>query len=162
MRADRHGGDDLPAGRVLGLYRRAARRRPPVAPLPHGHHHVPQIAALGGEPVIRARRVIGVGNPLEDLVVHEVVQALGEDVAGNAQAGLKVIEARHAEEGIPDDEQAPPFPYEFQALSDRAGHVLKAGPLHQLRIEGCFIERTPSRVSCMKQLIKLAGAADEH
>jgi hypothetical protein len=147
VRADRHGRDDVPAGRVLGLHRRTAGRRPPIAPLSHGHHHVPQVAALDGEPVIRARRVIGVGNPLEDLVVDEVVQALREDVAGNAQAGLEVIEARHAEEGIPDDEQAPPFPHELQALSDRAGRVLKAGPSHELSIKGCFIERTPSRVS---------------
>jgi hypothetical protein len=102
--------------------------------------------------------VIGVGDPLEDLVVDEIVQALGEDVAGDAEAGLKVIEARHAEEGVPDNEQAPPFPHEFQALSDRAVHVLKAGPLHELSIEGCVIERTPSRVSSVRKLIEPAEA----
>jgi len=158
LRADRHGCGDVPAGSVLGLHGRAAGCRPSVAPLPHGHYHVPQVAALGGEPVFRARRVIGVGDPLEDFVVDEVVQTLGEDVTGDSEAGLKIIEARDAEEGVPDDEQAPPFPYEFQALSDRAVHVLKAGALHELSIEGCVMERTPSRVSSMRKLVKLAGA----
>ena len=126
--------------------------------MPHGHHHVPQVAALGGEPVIRARRVIGVGDPLEDLVVDEVVQALSEDVAGDSEPGLEVIEAGHTQEGIPDDKQAPPLPYDVETLGDRAGHVLKAGPLHGLSIEGCFIERTTSRLSSMGKLIKPAAA----
>jgi hypothetical protein len=75
-----------------------------------------------------------VRNALEDSVVDEAVQALGEDVTGDAEAGLEVIEACHAEERVPDDEQAPPLPHDVQALGDRAGDVLEAGPLHELSI----------------------------
>jgi hypothetical protein len=71
-----------------------------------------------------------VRNALEDSVVDEAVQALGEDVTGDAEAGLEVIEASHAEQGIPDDEQAPPLPHDVEALSDRARHPLETGPLH--------------------------------
>jgi hypothetical protein len=89
--------------------------------------------------------VIGVGNSLEDLVIDEMVEALGEDVAGDPEAGLEVIEAGHAEEGVPDDKQAPPLSDDVEALGDRAGHVLKTGPLHLPSIEGCVIERTTLR-----------------
>jgi hypothetical protein len=131
VRAHGHGRDDMAARGMPGLDGRAAGRRPLVAPLPHGRDHLPEVAALAGEPVFRARRVIGVSHPLENLAVDEVVQPLGEDVAGDPEPGLEVIEAGHAEEGVPDDEQAPPFPHDVKALGDRAGHVLKAGPLHE-------------------------------
>ena len=119
-----------------GLDGRAAGRRPLVTPLPHGHNHVPEIAALAGEPVLRARRMLGVSRPLEDSAVDQVVQPLGEDVPGDAEPGLEVIEAGYAEEGVPDDEQAPPFAHHVEALGDRAGHVLKAGPLHEHKHRG--------------------------
>jgi diaminopropionate ammonia-lyase len=130
VRAHRHRRDDVAARGMPDLEGRAGRRRPLIAPLPHGRDHVPEIAALAGEPVFRARRVIGVRHPLEDVAVDEVVQPLGEDVAGDPEPDLEVIEAGHAEEGVPDDEQAPPFPHDIEALGDRAVHVLKAGPLH--------------------------------
>src|SRR5260370_583520 len=57
----RHG---IPAGPCRG----AALARGP-APLPHGRDDVPEVTALAGEPVLRARRMIGVGDPREDLAV---------------------------------------------------------------------------------------------
>ena len=59
-----------------------------------------------------------VGDALEDPVVHQVVQPPGKDVAGDAQARLEVVETGHAEEGVPDDEQAPPFAHHVEALGD--------------------------------------------
>jgi uncharacterized protein DUF4442 len=60
---------------------------------------VPQFAALAGEPVFGARRVIGVTDAREYPAVDQVVQALGQDVAGDAEPSLEVVEASHAEEG---------------------------------------------------------------
>jgi hypothetical protein len=80
--------------------------------------------------------MLGVSDPPEDSAVDEMVQPLGEDVAGDPEPGLEVIEAGHTEEGVPDDEQAPPFPHDVEALSDRTGHVLKAGPLHEHKHRG--------------------------
>ena len=136
VRAHRHRRHDVAARGMPGLDGRAAGRRPLIAPLPHGRDHVPEIAALAGEPVFRARRMIGVSHPLEDSAVDEVIQPLGEDVAGDPEPGLEVIEAGHAEKCVPDDEQAPPFPHDIEALGDRAGHVLKAGPLHEHKHRG--------------------------
>src|SRR5260370_1212974 len=91
---------------------------PPVAPLAHGRHHVPQVAALVGEPVLRTWRMVLVGGSLEDPVVHQVGQPPGKNVAGDAQARLEVVEAGHAEESVPDDEQAPPFTYYVESLGN--------------------------------------------
>jgi len=93
-----------------------------------------------------------VADAFENSVVNQVVQALGEDVAGNAEASLEVIEAGHAEESIPDDEQAPPLPHDVEAVRDRTGDILETSPLHEPSIEGCFIERTTSTLSSMKEL----------
>jgi hypothetical protein len=95
---------------------------------------MPQVTALGGEPVFGPWRVIGVGDSFENVILDEVIQALGQDVAGDPEAGLEVVESRHAEEGVPDDEQAPPLPYDVEAVGNRAGHALEAGPLHRLSI----------------------------
>lgn len=118
VRARGHGGDDVPAGGMPDLQGRSAGGGPPVAPLAHGRYHVPQVAALIGEPVLRARRMVLVGDALEDPAAHQVVQSPGKDVAGDAQACLELIEAGHAEESVPDDEQAPPFAYHVEALGN--------------------------------------------
>jgi hypothetical protein len=75
--------------------------------------------------------VIGVGDAFQDVALDQVIQALGQDVAGDPEAGLEIVETGHAEESVPDDEQAPPLPYDIEAVGNRAGHVLEAGPLHR-------------------------------
>src|SRR6516164_1161375 len=115
----------MAAGGVPRLHGRAAGSRPPVAPLAHRRHHVPQIPALAREPVFGARRMILVRDAPEYAAVNQVVQPPGQDVAGDAEPSLKVIEASHAEEGIPDDEQAPPFAHDLQALRDRTAGALE-------------------------------------
>ncbi len=152
VRAHRHGRDDVPARGMPSLNGWTAGRRPLVTPLPHGRDHMPEIAALAREPIFRARRVIGVSHPLEDFAVNEVVQPLGEDVAGDPEAGLEVIEASHPEEGVPHDEQAPPFPHDIEALGDRAGHVLKAGPLHRHKHRRLRNRTHSPRLSFMRKL----------
>jgi diaminopropionate ammonia-lyase len=136
VRARRYRRDDVLAGGMPGLHGRAAGGRPAVAPLAHRRHHVPQIAALGRQPVLRARRVILIPDASEDPGVDQVIKALGQDVAGDAEASLEIIEAGHAEERIPDDEQAPPLAHHVQALRDRAGDALETGPLHESKHRG--------------------------
>ena len=64
-----------------------------------------------------------------------------EDVAGDPEALLELVEAGAAQEGIPDDEQRPPLAHHLEALGHRAMHVGEALPFHELRLEGCIIER---------------------
>ena len=52
-----------------------------IAPLQQGHHHRPQVDALLGEPVLEARGAILVGHALEDALLDEPAEAVGEHVA---------------------------------------------------------------------------------
>src|SRR5215813_2130300 len=104
---------------------------------------MPQVTALVGEEVLRARRMILIGHPAENAAVDQVVEPSGQDVARDPQTGLEVIETGHAKEGVPDDEQAPPLPDSFQALRDGTVQVCKTRPLHTNSLLGCVIERTP-------------------
>src|SRR5262249_61135401 len=103
---------------------------------------MPQVTALAGEAVLRARRTILIRHPAENAVVDQVVEPPGQDVARDPETGLEVIETGHADEGVPDDEQAPPLTDSFQALRDGAGQVLKTRSLHASTVIGCVIERT--------------------
>ena len=87
--------------------------------------------------------MVGVRDPGQDPLADEVVQALGEDVAGDPEPGLEVVEPPHAHHRVPDDEQAPPLPHDIKALGDRTAHIFETGPLHKHMIEGCVIKLTP-------------------
>ena len=74
-----------------------------IAPLQQGHHHRPQVDALLGEPVLEARRAILVGHALEDALLDEPPEAVGQHVARDAEVALEVLEAAHAHERVAHD-----------------------------------------------------------
>ena len=130
-----HGADVLDAGvaaavPVDDLDRRTVGCGPLVAPLPQGAQHRPQRAALVGEDVLVAERPLLVGAALDNAVGHEVVEPLGEHVAGDAQAALDVVETVHPEEQVAHDEEGPPLTHHLEGLGDRATHVVEALPSH--------------------------------
>ena len=129
---------DVTAFPVHQLEGRAVWGSPAVAPLPKCDDDRPQVAALFREDVVVARRMLVVGNPLEDAFVDEVGESLVEHVAGDAKAFLELVETRHAQEGVADDQQAPPLADDFQALADGAVHLPEAGSLHELSLVSCI------------------------
>jgi hypothetical protein len=74
--------------------------------------------------------MILIRHPLEDTILDQPVEPLGEDVARDPEAGLEIVEAPNAQEGIAKDEEAPPFPDDLETLGDRTVHVAEAGFLH--------------------------------
>jgi hypothetical protein len=79
----RAGGNDLAdvaAGFVREHDRGAAGGLPLVAPLAHGGEDQPQILALLGQGVVVADRVLLIRVALEDTVLNQVVEPVGEDV----------------------------------------------------------------------------------
>jgi hypothetical protein len=124
MCTHRHRRDDPPAAGVPNPERRSVRRRPAVPPLAHCSDNLPEVESLLGETVLRPRGVVLVWHPFEDAVLHEPNEPLVEDVARDSHAGLQVIESRHAQEGVPDDQQRPPLADHLEALSDGAVHGL--------------------------------------
>jgi hypothetical protein len=74
--------------------------------------------------------MLAVGDLGEHAVVDEVRQPLVQHVARDAEALLEVVEARHAEEGVADDQHRPPLADDLESLRDRAVHVRKALAFH--------------------------------
>src|SRR5207248_11195870 len=99
---------------------------------------------------LRARRTILVRHPLQDAVVDQPGQALVEDVPGDAESGLEIVEPGHAEERVPHDEQTPPLDRKSTRLNSShrtssyavfcrkkrsTGYSCKQ--LHRLRLQKC-------------------------
>jgi hypothetical protein len=140
-RADHHRFGHRAARLVDDLQWRTLWRGVSVAPLAHRGEHGPEVATLVGETVVVPRRVLGVGNANQNPGVDERREPLVKDVPRDAEAALEVVEAGHAEECVPDDEHAPPFADDLEALCDRAVHPREALAIHGLRIVSCIIER---------------------
>ena len=77
-------------------------------------HGGPQIAASWGEFVEVAAGVAGVGPPVEDPVVDQAGEAVGEHCLGDVEVSAEVAEVAYTVEGVADDQQCP-------ALADTAG-----------------------------------------
>ncbi len=107
-----------------------------VAPLAQGGEHWPKVSALGGEAVVVPGRMLGVGGLVEDPFVDQAGQALVEDVAGDAESLLELVEAGYAQEGVPDDEHRPSLAHHLKALGHRAVHVGEALPFHETQNRG--------------------------
>lgn len=75
-----------------------------VAPLEEGDEDGVELQALNGEAVLVAVRPFLVAVAAEDAVFDERLEAVGEDVAGDRQAGGEVLEATDAVEGVAEDE----------------------------------------------------------
>ncbi len=157
----------MSAGLVHELDGRAGGGRgPPVAPLPHRGQHLPEIASLIGEPVVVTDRVFLVGDAVEDTVGEEMVEPLGEDVAGDAESLLEVVEARDPEKGVPEDQWRPPLAHDLQVLGNRAVHILEADPPHDRTIQSCVTElkscMTELNVSTVRCMTRPTAETDDH
>jgi hypothetical protein len=103
-----------------------------VAPLHQRDQHRPEVYALVGEPVLEALGALLVGALLEDPLVDEAPQAVGQDVARDAEVILEVVEAPHAEEGVADDQHRPAVPDPLQRAGDRADLLVVGAREHRL------------------------------
>jgi hypothetical protein len=113
------------------LERRAVGvRHPAVAPAGERDDDGIEVAALLGETVLVARRPLLVGHALEDAVLGQLLQAIGEAMARGAEVGVEVLEAAHAEEGVAQDEERPAVADDRERAGDRAGDVPDVPPAH--------------------------------
>ncbi|GAA3432976.1 hypothetical protein GCM10018954_025790 [Kutzneria kofuensis] len=99
-----------------------------VAPVEQGDQDRVQLLALGGEPVLVTGPLAGllVALPVEDAVLDQRRQAGGEQVAGDADAPLELLEPPVAVERLAQDQQRPPLAHDLQRARDRT--VLGAVP----------------------------------
>src|SRR5581483_375513 len=108
----------------------ALRPEPVAPPAPHGGEHVPEGAALVGEPILVARRPLGVRDLREEALVDEALEALREHRARDLERLLDVLEAPPAGERLAEDERRPPVADEVRRACDRTRPAMKPRPSH--------------------------------
>jgi len=145
-RAHQHRIGDRAATFVDDLDRRSRGGGMTVSPLSHGGEDGPEIPPLVGEPVVVARRVLGIRDPGQHALLDQPPEALLQDVAGDPEPTLEVVEATDPQEGVPDDEHAPPLAHDLEALGNGAVHVGEALSFHACDRSGLHDEMQSRKV----------------
>ena len=91
-----------------------------VAPVRQRDHDRPEVDALLGQVVLEALRALLIEAALEDAVVDESLQAVGEHVAGDAEIALEVLEAADAEERVAQQQDRPAVAEDLERAGDGA------------------------------------------
>ena len=112
------------------LHARALGREVLVAPGEQRDQHRTEIAPARGRHVFVARRPLAVAAALQQPGVDQGIEPPRQHVGGDVEAFLKFIEAPQAVQGVPQDEDAPPFADPLQAAGDRARHAVEVLALH--------------------------------
>jgi len=120
-----------------------------VAPLPDCVQRREQIGALLRQPVLVPCRALLVEGALEDALLDEPVQAVGEHIPSDAETLLELDELREAEEGIADDRPGPAFADDLQhALVDALAADRHVVTFDNVGVGGTT-GRTPNTVETM-------------
>lgn len=92
-----------------------------IAPVHQRHEDRRQIAAGRREAILRAQRALLVRHLLENPVIHQSGQAIGEQVAGDAEVAVEVLETSDPPERVAQDQQRPTVADDIERRSDRTG-----------------------------------------
>jgi hypothetical protein len=98
--------------------------------LPEGDEDRPKGAALVAEDIVIATAGIVVGMSLEHTMLDQCLEPSRQDVAGDAETLVELLEPGHAEEGVANDQQSPPLPDDFERAGHGTGHVFKRRSAH--------------------------------
>jgi hypothetical protein len=93
-----------------------------VPPLPETYQGDVEVKPHARELVVVAILPRAVRDGLEDPLFDQSVEAIGEDVAGDAEALLELVEPSETQEGVPKDQEGPPLAYELEGT--RYGAIL--------------------------------------
>jgi hypothetical protein len=93
----------LPARDVSERRVGAVRSEPSPPPCHEGHRHVVEIAALFGEFVFMANRPVLVWHPSKKADLDKATHSVRQDVRGDAEALLELVESPCTEKAFADD-----------------------------------------------------------
>src|SRR5919198_4359748 len=91
-----------------------------IAPLHQRQERDAQLAALLGEVVLEPLGPFAIADALDDPLVDESMQPIGQHVAGDAQAVEQLVETAEAENEVANDEQRPAVANELERAGNRA------------------------------------------
>src|SRR5688500_14625024 len=119
------------AARVMAVQHRRPgfSRKPLVAPADHDHEQVKELGALVGQDVLEPRSTV-VGPTLAHAALDEVVQPFGEDLARNAEVGLKLLEPGDTGPHVTQNQRRPGLADDIKGAGDRARHLAEVCALH--------------------------------
>ena len=122
FRAHNADSDAVAARPVQQIDGRSGKTCPLVAPLHERDVDREQRTPFGGESILIevACGVLSIASTLQNAVVDEPVQALGEDVAGQSDTALEVLEPPGAVERLSQDHPHPALPDDRGGAGDRA------------------------------------------
>jgi len=119
--------------RVMADHRWPGFGLPAISPLASNQEENPQLAPFLRQGIVVAHRMVLIRDACDHPMVDEVIEATGEDVAGDTQSGPNLIEACDSGQAIADDQERPPVPDDLECLGDRTVHVLEACASHSSR-----------------------------
>ena len=102
------------------------RRAPLVTPTPHRHEEVVKITALFRQPVFESWRPILVWAEGEDACFDQHRQTVGQNIAGDPEVLLEVIEPANAEKGVAKNQDSPTIADQFCGVRHGAVEMLEA------------------------------------
>ena len=96
------------------------------------------------------------GTALQNALLDQMVEPLGEHLARDAEIGLDLVEAIHPDPNVAHDQRRPRLTDDVQGARDRARHRTELRPLHPpmiangvpLRNSDCYVQ------SLLKELRK--------
>ena len=101
----------------------AGGRRIAVAPLHQRDDRRPEVQALLGQAVFVAGRALLVEPLLDDALLLQAGQAGLQDVAGDPQMSLELVESPQSQHHVADDQQRPALAHDLERPGDAAGLV---------------------------------------
>jgi hypothetical protein len=126
---------------VIAVHQRGRRlvRRPAIAPRQQGPEHRDEIAARGGQAVLRARRRALILAALQDPGLDQGVQPGGEPVTGRAGVPRDLVEPAVAEGDLANRQQRPFLADQVEGPGDGAGAAREIRLRQAPRIR-CFVD----------------------
>jgi hypothetical protein len=113
-------GDEGPAVALASRERRWLVAQVLVPPLPETDQCDVEVKPHARELVVVAISPGAVRDGLEDPLFDQSVEAIGQDVAGDAETLMELVETSKPQEGIPDDQKGPPFAHKLEGARDGA------------------------------------------
>ena len=113
-------GDKGPAVALASRERRWLVAQVLVPPLPQTDQGDVEVEPHARELVVVAILPGAVRDGLEDPLFDQSVEAIGQDVAGDAEALMELVEASKPQEGVANDQKGPPFAHKLEGARDGA------------------------------------------
>src|SRR6266542_1960046 len=146
-RADDGRDGVVAAGPVREQHRGPAGGSPAVSPGDQCHQRRHEVDGLGCRQVFVAVWMLLVAVALDHALIDEGVQPCLEDVAGDADVVVDLVEAIPAEADVPQDQQRPPLADDLECPGQRAGQRGKVSSVH------CIMLLTAASVVNSKMLL---------